>query len=76
MLNKTIMLITGASKGIGKYLVEYYTKKDFFVIGCSRSKIDFQNDNYVHYQLSVDDEKSVMKMFSKIRLKYKRLDII
>ena len=59
-----------------KYLVEYYTKKDFFVIGCSRSKIDFQNDNYVHYQLSVDDEKSVMKMFSKIRLKYKRLDIL
>ena len=76
MINKQVMLITGTRKGIGKYLAEYYTKKEYQVIGCSRGLIDFKLDNYQHFCLDVSEESSVKKMFTEIRKKYGRLDVL
>jgi len=76
MPDKQIMLITGTSKGIGRYLVEYYVKRDFEVIGCSRSPVDYEYDNYIHFCLDVADEEKVKQMFSQIRKTYKRLDVV
>ena len=73
---KEVMLITGTRKGIGKYLVEYYIKKGYQVIGCSRSEVDFDFENYTHYIADVSDEKAVKNMFMDIRKKFKRLDIL
>ena len=70
------MIITGTRKGIGKYLAEYYVKKEFIVIGCSRGDIDFKLDNYQHFCLDVSEESSVKKMFTEIRKKYGRLDVL
>ncbi len=74
-MNKHI-LITGTSKGIGKYLAEYYVKKGNVVIGCSRREIDFKDDNYKHFSLSINDETSVKKMFNEIRKDYGKIDIL
>jgi 3-oxoacyl-[acyl-carrier protein] reductase len=71
-----VMLITGTRKGIGKYLAEYYVKLGWQVVGCSRSDVDFTLDNYEHFCLDVADEKEVKKMFSSIRKKYGRLDVL
>lgn len=76
MIDKPVMIITGTRKGIGKYLAEYYVEKGFIVIGCSRSDIDFELDNYQHFCLDVSDESSVKKMFTDIRKNYGRLDIL
>lgn len=76
MYKKQVMLITGTRKGIGKYLAEYYVKKGFQVIGCSRGKIDFELNNYQHLCLDVSNEKDVKKMFSEIRKAYDRLDVL
>ncbi len=76
MSNDRIMLITGASRGIGKYLVEYYVSGGFKVIGCSRKPVDFAYDTYLHYCLDVSDESAVIKMFGEIKEKFKRLDIL
>ena len=70
------MLITGTRKGIGKYLVEYYVKKGFQVIGCSRGPFEYELDNYQHFCLDVSDEINVKKMFSEINKTYKRLDVL
>ncbi len=74
-MNKHI-LITGTSKGIGKYLAEYYVKKGNIVIGCSRGEIDFKDNNYKHFSLSINDETSVKKMFNEIRKDYGKIDIL
>lgn len=76
MKNKKIILITGTSKGIGKYLAEYYCKKDFIVIGCSRKDSEIKNDNYTHFMLDVADEKKVKELFLHIRKNYDRLDVL
>ena len=76
MIDKSVMIITGTRKGIGKYLAEYFTEKGFFVIGCSRSDIDFKLNNYQHFYLDISDESLVNKMFTMIRKKYGRLDVL
>ena len=76
MINKPVMLITGTRKGIGKYLAEYYCKNLYQVIGCSRGLIDYKLDNYQHFCLDVSEESSVKKMFTEIRKKYGRLDVL
>lgn len=76
MCKKTVMIITGTRKGIGKYLAEHYVEKGFQVIGCSRGQIDFELENYQHFYLDVCDEPAVKKMFSAIRKNYGRLDVL
>lgn len=76
MENKSVMLITGTRKGIGKYLCEYYLEKGFIVVGCSRGASDLVHDDYYHYELDVADEVSVKAMFGEIRRKFGRLDAL
>ena len=75
-----VILITGTSKGIGKYLAEYYADRGLQVIGCSRSPVDYRwyekLDNYQHYLVNIPDEFIVKKMFSEIRKDYGGLDIL
>ena len=76
MIDKPVMIITGTRKGIGKYLAQYYVEKGFRVVGCSRNDVDFELENYQHFYLDVSDESSVKKMFTEIRKKYGRLDVM
>lgn len=71
---KPITLITGTRKGIGKFLAEYYVKQGHCVIGCSRSPVDWELENYCHYEADVADEVAVKKIFTKIRKQYGKLD--
>lgn len=71
-----VMLITGARKGIGRYLTEYYLGKGWRVVGCSRNPADIEVTEYQHFCLDVADEKAVRAMFAKIRKQYGRLDVL
>jgi 3-oxoacyl-[acyl-carrier protein] reductase len=71
-----VLLITGASRGIGKYLVEHYLATGYSVIGCSRGASRLEHENYQHFQLDVSDEADVKKMFAEITRTYGRLDVL
>lgn len=58
-----MIVITGTSRGIGKFLAEYYLQKGHVVVGCSRSVETIVHDNYYHYVVDVSDEKDVVYMF-------------
>jgi len=66
-MDKPITLITGTRKGIGKFLAHHLVGDGHYVIGCSRSDVDFELENYEHYNLDVTDEKAVKKLFSHVR---------
>lgn len=70
------MLITGTRKGIGRYLAEYYVEKGFKIVGCSRSPVDFELENYQHYELDVADEKAVAKMVRAVAKEHGPIDIL
>ena len=77
MKNKPVMLISGTSRGIGKYLAKYYVKRGFVVIGCSRKPLDYEMGvNYHHFCLDITHEIKVKEMFSFIRKKYEKLDVL
>jgi 3-oxoacyl-[acyl-carrier protein] reductase len=77
-----VMVITGTRKGIGRYLVDYYTSKGFTVVGCSRSAPENETrgtaeiGTYDHYCVDVADERAVKQMMLGVYKKYKRLDIL
>jgi 3-oxoacyl-[acyl-carrier protein] reductase len=73
-MDSAVTLITGTRKGIGRFLAQYYIDRGHFVIGCSRSAIDWELANYQHYIADVSDEASVKKIFSDIRKKFSHLD--
>src|SRR5438128_6620105 len=76
MPENKVVLISGASKGIGRALVEYYAGKKCQVIGCSRSPFEGELQNYRHCRLDVADESAVKDMFAQIRKTEGRLDVL
>lgn len=69
-------MITGTSKGIGRYLVEYYLDKGNIVIGCSRSDVEATDRKYTHFCLDVADEKSAQRMLHEVYKQHGRIDIL
>jgi len=70
-----VVLITGARKGIGRYLAEHFLKAGDIVEGCSRRPADWMLPDYTHHVADVTDEPQVKAMFSSIRRRHRRLDI-
>ncbi|CAN5712465.1 SDR family oxidoreductase [soil metagenome] len=76
MVNHQVMIITGARKGIGRFLAEHYAQLGFDVVGCSRAPSDLQLPRYEHFCLDVSDELAVKKMFLDVSRKFGRADVL
>lgn len=66
-MDKTVTLITGTRKGIGRNLAEHYLEMGHIVVGCSRGANDLEYPNYHHFEIDVADEKGVKSIFKFIR---------
>lgn len=71
-----IILITGTSRGIGKYLAEKFLEQGNTVIGASRTESDISNENYHHFICDITDEKAVTSLFMNIRKKFGLIDVL
>ncbi|MCA1591087.1 MAG: SDR family oxidoreductase [Acidobacteria bacterium] len=74
--NQHVILVTGASRGIGEYLARHYLTQDYRVVGCSRGPSPCESENYRHYRVDVTDEQGVKAMFAEIGRDYGRLDVL
>ena len=70
------MLITGASKGLGKIIALSYLNKGWKVFGCARSESQIKDENYIHFQLDITDEDKVANLFKDLRKYTKHLDAL
>lgn len=73
---KSIMLITGTSRGIGLGIAQYFLGKGYMVEGCSRNKATFEAPNYGHTQVDVGNESQVSSWVRKLKRKYGRIDVV
>lgn len=71
-----VMLVTGTSKGIGRFLVERYMAEGWTVVGCSRSSLENPPAGYRHFCLDVSDERAVVGMVRAIASEYGRIDAL
>lgn len=58
----SVILITGARKGLGRALAEHYLNAGHTVVGCSRRPSDLVHSAYRHFTLDVADEAAVAAM--------------
>ena len=73
---REVMIVTGARKGIGRFLAEHYLAEGWTVAGCSRDASDLVHPDYRHFQLDVADERSVVAMLRAVGRAFGRLDVL
>ncbi len=75
-MGNKVILITGARKGIGKKLVNHFIEKGYKVAGCGRGIETLTHYMYRYFRLDVSDEVAVTDMFTSIRNREGRLDVL
>jgi len=73
--DKPVVLITGARRGIGRYLAEHYARAGMCVVGCSREPIDWQLEGYTHVVADVAQEDDVKRLVAVAQREFGRLDV-
>lgn len=72
---KTV-LITGASRGIGKALAERFLQEGYFVIGTSRSgSSDFEHENLAILPLELSEPQSIDMCAEQIKVTGRKIDV-
>ncbi len=74
--DRRVMAITGTRKGIGRYLAEHYLENGWCVAGCSRGASDLRHERYMHHELDVADERSVVSMMRSVGKTFGKLDVL
>lgn len=70
------VLITGATRGIGRHLAEHYLTRGDTVIGCARGAATVEHPHYSHHAVDVTSEDAVKAMFGAIRAAHDGLDVL
>jgi 3-oxoacyl-[acyl-carrier protein] reductase len=60
--DRSIAIVTGASRGIGRFLVERLLEADWVVYGVSRTNSSLQHPQYRHASFDVADERAVVNL--------------
>ena len=76
MYENKVVLITGASSGIGEYLVSRFIEDGAFVFGVSRGESVKEHNAYVHCIADVSKSDEIASVIFNIRKRFGRLDIV
>lgn len=76
MNDSPVVLVTGASRGIGEHLSNYFAERGYCVVGCSRGESETVQRGYDHVVADVGSESDVDLLFDYIHKKYGRLDAV
>jgi 3-oxoacyl-[acyl-carrier protein] reductase len=73
--NRTV-LVTGASRGIGRVITEHLLNEGYRVIGLSRNTSDLLHENYSHFSIDLLDSLAVSELFGKLRRSKITVDVL
>jgi short-subunit dehydrogenase len=76
MKNQRVVLITGASSGIGLATGQYLFARGFKVIGTSRTPDKYSNHPFPLVSMDVLDENSIKNGLKKITTEHNRIDVL
>ena len=70
------MVVTGARKGLGRFVAEYFLAQGARVIGLSRGASTISSAGYEHYSIDVGDDKAVRETFLRVGRSHGPVDIV
>jgi 3-oxoacyl-[acyl-carrier protein] reductase len=76
MGERPVVAITGASRGIGRGLAEFFLERDYAVVGCSRGASTLEAPLYQHATVDVGDEAQVREWVRAIKTSHQRVDVL
>ena len=76
MTDREVVFITGARKGIGRFLATHFAARGAVVEGCSRRAPDWTLESYTHHLADVSDESQVRSVLDSVRKRHGRLDVV
>ena len=77
MYKDKVVLITGASRGVGKQVASYFLNNNAVVIGLSRNRSDIEHERYHHFSVNIADPDSITNCFRKeVNKQFKKIDIV
>jgi 3-oxoacyl-[acyl-carrier protein] reductase len=71
-----VILITGASRGLGLAMAQHYLAAGWIVAGCSRRSSALSHSNYTHYLLDVADEHAAVGMVRDVARRHEGIDAL
>jgi 3-oxoacyl-[acyl-carrier protein] reductase len=71
-----VALVTGASRGIGRFVAEELLKADWIVRGTSRGDSSLQHPCYAHASFDVADESAVVDFVRTTHRDHGRIDVL
>ena len=71
-----IVVVTGARKGLGRILADYFLEQGASVVGISRGEATITHVRYEHHAADVGDERAVRDVFLKVGRSYGSVDIV
>lgn len=75
-LKDKIVIITGASRGIGKATALKMAEEGALVYAASRSQGDYYNDKIIYHELDVTSEESCKQLFDYVTEKHGKIDVL
>lgn len=77
MYQDKVVLITGASRGVGAMLTRYFLDNQAVVLGLSKKVSDFKHPRYKHFAVDIGDPEAITSCFRKeIRKSAPKIDIV
>lgn len=79
-MNRKIVLITGASRGLGSRIAEAFLAEGCLVVGVARSPVEawqgVVHESFERHVCDITDESMVKRLFSDLRKRHGRLDVL
>jgi 3-oxoacyl-[acyl-carrier protein] reductase len=70
------VLITGATRGVGRLLTEHFLLNNANVIGLSRGTSTIENKNYTHFSVDLAKPEDIVTCFRQLSKTFKSIDIV
>jgi 3-oxoacyl-[acyl-carrier protein] reductase len=71
-----IALITGASRGVGRLITEYFLNEGATVLGLSRGESSLIHASYTHFSVDIGHPEEVARIFKSIQKQFGTIDIV
>jgi 3-oxoacyl-[acyl-carrier protein] reductase len=71
-----VAVVTGARKGLGRFLAEHLLTRGYRVVGCSRKPCGWEAEGFVDHPTDVTDEAQVRSLFREVTTRFGRLDVL